>query len=547
MIAYFVMEMGLEEGMPTYSGGLGVLAGDTMYSFADLGISAVGVSLLYKKGYVQQGITPTGIQLDFEDPWNFRRYLKPLDIYVDVPFGDRLQKVTAWEFRIEPSVKVFFLDADIETNDDDVRKLNYRLYYEDGAYRLKQEILLGIGGYRILKALGYDIKYYHLNESHAAFLIVDLLSEFKDIQEVKKRCVFLTHTPLPAGHDKFPVRMVKEELKTFKHIDWDKEATGGELNLTHFALKYSGRVGAVSYKHFFVCKDMFPEREDFEYITNGVYHRRWVHPVMRDAFFEYIPGWEENPVLLSGAINIPSEIILRNHFKIKQELVNFVNKNSDASFSVDNLTICVARRVTPYKRNDLILKDLERLLAIAQSVGEIQLLFSGKAHPKDNPGKEIISNIINVRKSLKEHTKSLRIAFLENYSIKLSALLTAGCDVWLNNPRRPLEACGTSGMKAALNGVLNFSTWDGWWLEGGIEGFNGWGIGPKPKWADLSLSDDNEDLKDLYGKLEYIIVPMYYQKREQWSQMMKNSIATVGVYFNGYRMVKEYISKLYRG
>ncbi|MCS7083709.1 MAG: alpha-glucan family phosphorylase, partial [Aquificaceae bacterium] len=353
--------------------------------------------------------------------------------------------------------------------------------------------------------------------------------------------------PVPAGHDKFPIQMIKEELKTFTHMDWDAEAHNNELNLTHFALKYSGRVSAVSYKHLFVCKEMFPEREDFEYVTNGVYHRRWVHPIMRDLFFEYVPGWEENPVLLSGVINIPSDLILQHHAEIKKGLINYVNRHSDASFSADSLTICVARRVTPYKRNDLILKNPEKLLNIARSCGEIQILFAGKAHPKDNPGKEIISNIINVKKAMKEYAKSLRIAFLENYSIKLATLLLAGCDVWLNNPRRPLEACGTSGMKAAINGVLNFSTWDGWWLEGGIDGFNGWGIGPKPKWPDLSHSDDSEDLKDIYGKLEYIIVPMYYQKREQWSQMMKNAIATVGVYFNGYRMVGEYMSKLYRG
>ncbi|MEJ7555442.1 MAG: alpha-glucan family phosphorylase, partial [Aquificaceae bacterium] len=444
-------------------------------------------------------------------------------------------------------VRVLFLDADIEGNDPEIRKLNSKLYFDDGLYRLRQEILLGIGGYRILKALGYPIHVYHMNESHSAFLVVELLKEFGNIEEVRKRCVFTTHTPVPAGHDRFPLDMVKEELKAYNHIDWEREAEGGNINLSLLASKYSGKVNAVSHRHKFVTAGIFPELgEDIEYVTNGVYHKRWVHGEIQELFNEYIPGWDENPILLQRAHEIPSELLLKKHNKIKSDLINLVNKQTDASFSDDVFTIGIARRVTPYKRNDLILRDIDRLIHIAESVGEIQILFAGKAHPKDGMGKEMIKNIFEKMKLLRERTKAVKVAFLENYGIDMAKLIIAGTDLWLNNPRRPYEACGTSGMKAGMNGVLNFSTWDGWWLEGGIEGVNGWGIGPKPSWRDMTESKDEEDLEDIYGKLAYVIIPTFYKHKDEWVHLMKNSIATIGPYFNTYRMVSEYISKVYK-
>ncbi|MCS6999074.1 MAG: alpha-glucan family phosphorylase [Aquificaceae bacterium] len=549
MIAYFVMELGLEDNMPLYSGGLGTLAGDTLYSYADMDIPAVCITLLYKRGYNLQKITPHGMQLDFDALWDYKRYLKRLDVGVEVYFGEKSQKVTCWEYwvRSKGDVRVLFLDADLEGNDPEIRKLNSKLYFDDGLYRLRQEILLGIGGYKVLKALGYPIHVYHMNESHSAFLVVELLREYGSLEEVRKRCVFTTHTPVPAGHDKFPLSMVEKELSLYNHVDWEAEAVEGNINLSLLASKYAGKVNAVSQRHMYVTQGIFPElAESVEYATNGIYHKRWIHEELRGLFDEYIPGWDENPVLLQRAYEVPSEHLLRRHNRIKSELINLINKQTDASFSDDVLTIGIARRVTPYKRNDLILRDVDKLIHIGESFGELQIVFAGKAHPKDDMGKEIIKNIFQRIKYVRERTKAVKLAFLENYGIDMAKLLVAGCDVWLNNPRRPLEACGTSGMKAGMNGVLNFSTWDGWWLEGGIEGFNGWGIGPKPGWQDMSESKDEEDLEDLYGKLAYIIIPTYYKHRDEWVRLMKNSIATIGPYFNTHRMVSEYISKVYK-
>lgn len=549
MIAYFVMELGLEDSMPTYSGGLGTLAGDTLYSYADMDIPAVCITLLYKKGYNLQKLTPHGIQLDFDALWDYKRYLRKLDLEVEVFFEDKKQKVICWEYwvRSKGDVRILFLDADVEGNDPEIRKLNSKLYFDDGVYRLRQEILLGIGGYRVLKALGYPIHVYHMNESHSAFLVVELLKEFSSPEEVRKRCVFTTHTPVPAGHDKFPVDMVKEELKAYDNIDWDKEAVDGFVNLSVLASRYSGKVNAVSHKHLYVTRSIFPEiSANLEYVTNGVYHKRWIHKEIQELFNEYIPAWDENPILLQKAYDIPSELLLKAHNRIKSDLINLVNKETDASFSDDVFTIGIARRVTPYKRNDLILRDIDRLIHIGERVGEIQIIFAGKAHPKDAMGKEMIKRIFEGMKIIRERSKAVKVAFLENYSIEMAKLLISGCDVWLNNPKRPLEACGTSGMKAGMNGVLNFSTWDGWWLEGGIEGVNGWGIGPKPSWQDTTESKDEEDLEDLYSKLAYIIMPTYYKRKDRWVELMKNSIATIGPYFNTHRMVSEYISKIYK-
>ena len=549
MIAYFVMELGLEDNMPIYSGGLGTLAGDTLFSYADMDIPAVCITLLYKRGYNLQKITTHGMQLDFDALWDYRRYLKKLNAEVEIFFGDLKQKATCWEYwvRSKGDVRVLFLDADIEGNDPEIRRLNSKLYFDDGLHRLRQEILLGIGGYRILKALGYPIHIYHMNESHSAFLVVELLKEFGSMEEVRKRCVFTTHTPVPAGHDRFPLEMVKEELKAYDYIDWDKEVEESDINLSLLASKYSGKVNAVSHRHKFVTAGIFPElAEKVEYVTNGVYHIRWIHEEIQELFNEYIPGWDENPILLQRAHEIPSELLLKKHNKIKSDLVNLVNKQTDASFSDDVFTIGIARRVTPYKRNDLILRDIDRLIHIAENMGEIQIVFAGKAHPRDGMGKEMIKNIFEKMKLLRERTKAVKVTFLENYGIDMAKLLIAGCDVWLNNPKRPYEACGTSGMKAGMNGVLNFSTWDGWWLEGGIEGVNGWGIGPKPSWQDMTESKDEEDLEDLYGKLAYVIIPTFYKHRDEWVRLMKNSIATIGSHFNTHRMVSEYISKVYK-
>ncbi|WP_340696008.1 alpha-glucan family phosphorylase, partial [Hydrogenobacter thermophilus] len=499
MIAYFVMEVGLEENIPTYSGGLGALIGDTILTFADLGIPAVCVTLLYKKGYVYQKIGKDGRQLDLEDTWNYSQVLKPLIVEVEVPVGERNQKLRSWEYIIKGKrdIRVLFLDGDLEGNDQKVREAFQRLYYSDKERRLIQEILLGIGGYRMLKTLGYDITLYHINESHSAFLLFELLKESKSVEDVKKKVVFTTHTSLPVGHDAFSLDMVKGYLKLYDGIKWENEVTdSNELDLSLLSAKYSSIVNAVSLRHRFITNRSYAFRE-VDYITNGVYHRRWVCEEMKDLFDRYILGWDDNPALLKQAHDIPSIDLLKAHSEAKERLITFINKNYDVSFVQECPILCVARRVTSYKRNNLILRDIDRLIKIAERFGGLQIVFAGKAHPADSEGKAIIKDINDKISYAKSKTRSLKMVFIENYSIDLAKLLVSGCDVWLNNPKRPYEACGTSGMKAGMNGVLNFSTWDGWWLEGGIEGVNGWGIGPKPVWSDTTESDDAEDLEDI--------------------------------------------------
>ncbi|SNZ14313.1 alpha-glucan family phosphorylase [Hydrogenobacter hydrogenophilus] len=547
MIAYFVMEVGLDENIPTYSGGLGTLIGDTLYSFADLGIPAVCITLLYKKGYVYQKIGKDGRQIDLEDEWDYSEVLKPLSVEVELPLGDRKQKLRAWEYMVKGkrNIKVIFLDGDIESNDQIVREAFQRLYYSDREKRLIQEIVLGIGGYRVLKALGYEISLYHINESHSAFLLFELLKDSKNAEEVRKKVVFTTHTSLPVGHDSFPLNMVKGYLKLYDGVEWEKEATdGNELDLSLLSARYSSIVNAVSLRHRFITKRSYHFRE-VDYITNGVYHKRWVCEELKDIYDRYLPGWDDNPALLKQAYDIPSIELLNAHLEAKEKLINFINKNYDASFIPECPVLCIARRITAYKRNNLILRDIERLIRIAERFGGLQVVFAGKAHPADEEGKAIVKDINDKINYTKSRTKDLRMVFIENYGIHVAKLLVSGCDVWLNNPKRPYEACGTSGMKASMNGVINFSTWDGWWLEGGIEGINGWGIGPKPHWLDMSESNDEEDLEDIYGKLQHLILPLYYNHQDEWVKMMKNSIATVGPYFNTYRMVSEYFVKIY--
>ncbi|MEZ0361128.1 MAG: alpha-glucan family phosphorylase, partial [Hydrogenobacter sp.] len=461
MIAYFVMEVGLEENIPTYSGGLGALIGDTILTFADLGIPAVCVTLLYKKGYVYQKIGKDGRQLDLEDTWNYSQVLKPLIVEVEVPVGERNQKLRSWEYIIKGKrdIRVLFLDGDLEGNDQKVREAFQRLYYSDKERRLIQEILLGIGGYRMLKTLGYDITLYHINESHSAFLLFELLKESKSVEDVKKKVVFTTHTSLPVGHDAFSLDMVKGYLKLYDGIKWENEVTdSNELDLSLLSAKYSSIVNAVSLRHRFITNKSYAFRE-VDYITNGVYHRRWVCEEMKDLFDRYILGWDDNPALLKQAHDIPSIDLLKAHSEAKERLITFINKNYDVSFVQECPILCVARRVTSYKRNNLILRDIDRLIKIAERFGGLQIVFAGKAHPADSEGKAIIKDINDKISYAKSKTRSLKMVFIENYSIDLAKLLVSGCDVWLNNPKRPYEACGTSGMKAGMNGVLNFSTW----------------------------------------------------------------------------------------
>lgn len=545
-IANFVMEIGLQSEMPTYSGGLGVLAGDFALSLADLGIPAVFVTLLYRKGYTAQSLDRNAGQLDSEAPMDPGRFLTPLQKSVEFEMAGRYLRVNAWEYRVKGKgqVPVLFLDTDDSRNDQDRRQITYRLYGGDPWYRLQQEMVLGIAGYRMLKELGYNIDVYHLNESHAALLTVELLREYGKKDLVREKCVFTAHTPVAAGYDAFPLAMIKQIFEHYDWVDWDAEVIGGRIDLSRLALKYSGVTNAVSLKHRYVSEKVL-EYNQIEYVTNGVYHRRWIHDELKEVYSRHLPGWEKTPSLLRGAFNLPSGELARAHRVAKSGMVGMLNERATQKFDVDSLTIGLAKRVTAYKRNNLILADPERLVDIAEKNGTIQLVFAGKAHPRDDVGKAMIRDIILKGEEMTKRSDKVRIIYLQNYDIDIAKTLVAGCDLWLNTPRRPLEACGTSGMKAAMNGVLNFSIHDGWWLEGGIEGVNGWGIGRRTAWLESGEGSDSEDLSDLYGKLSESIVPTYYQNKEKWWEMAKSSIATVAPFFNSYRMVGEYIMRVY--
>jgi len=540
------MEIGLESDMPTYAGGLGILAGDTAYTFADLGIPAVFVTLLYKAGYTRQKLTAGGLQMDQEFRWPYKEKLTPLAPVVQLEAGSQQMKARMWQYTIKGKrdVPVIFLDTDVQDNPPIFKAATEKLYQSTGAARLTQELLLGVGGFRALKALGYDVDLYMMNEGHAALLTVELLKEFKSPKEVRRRCMFTTHTPVAGGHDAFPIPMVQDLMKAYTWMDWRSESVDGSLNLSRLASKYSCVTNAVSLKHEYVSRIILG-RNDVDHVTNGVYHKRWVHEDLRRVFDRYLPLWGDEPSLLSNAYRIPSADLAKAHDAAKAKMVAMANASSKGGFAADVLTIGIAKRITAYKRNGLILTDASKLASIADSAGGIQIVFSGKAHPDDDIGKNGIVHILTQAAAVMKKTSKVRVAFLEDYSIDIARTMVSGCDLWLNNPKRPLEASGTSGMKAAMNGVLNFSTWDGWWLEGGVERVNGWGIGKRPQWDDLSESDEAEDLRDLYSKLSEEILPLYYNDRGRWLEMAKASIATIGPRFNTHRMVREYLTKWY--
>jgi starch phosphorylase len=540
------MEIGIDSRIPTYCGGLGILAGDLAYSFADMSLPATFVTLLSRNGYASQKLDAIVGQVDSSQPWDWQRILARTGAVVGVEIGDRTQKVGAWEYKIQggAEVSLLFLDTDFPENDAEVRAATERLYGGEPSHRLIQDIILGVGGYRVLKALGRSVEVYHLNESHAAFAIVELLRDAGEVGAARRKCVFTTHTPIPAGNDVFPSAAVKEALKKYPWMNWDEEMTDGSLNLSKLAARYSGVTNAVSLKSKFVSKGVVGH-DIIATVTNGVYHRRWVHEELKRLFDRHIAGWEESPSLMARAMGIPSEELARAHEVVKRILVSTVNDRTGLRFADDSFTVSVAKRIASYKRNGMILGDPGRLERIATERGDLQIVIAGKAHPRDDVAKAMIADMIRKAKALNEGSRRVKVAVLADYDIDLAKILVAGSDLWLNNPRRPLEACGTSGMKAAMNGVLNLSVYDGWWLEGGIESVNGWGIGRRTEWADLSESPDKEDENDLFSKLSDQVLPLYYRERGKWMEMAKASIATVGPLFNSYRMVEDYVTRVY--
>ncbi|MEJ2696429.1 MAG: alpha-glucan family phosphorylase [Candidatus Sulfobium sp.] len=556
-IAYFSMEIGVHNDIPTYSGGLGVLAGDTIRSAADLELPMVAVTLLARKGYFTQDIDAAGRQMEYPSEWEPSRYMELLPQRAMVLIEKREVVIQAWQYNVRSltggSVPVFFLDTDLVENSAEDRDITSYLYGGDKSYRLRQEIVLGIGGVRILHEMGFEIKKYHMNEGHASFLTLELLSRFKrpiedvwdeklvwDTSRVKNLCVFTTHTPVEAGHDKFPYDLVTQVMGEFIPLQVLKELAGKDhLNMTNLALNLSRYINGVAKKHGEVSQSMFPGYQ-IHAITNGVHSYTWTCESFKRLYDEYLPGWANEAELFVRVGRIPDERLWDAHREAKRILIDYIRKTTGSEFSPDVLTIGFARRTTAYKRADLLFRDLDRLERIGS--GRIQLVFAGKAHPQDEAGKKLIQNIFGYAERLRG---SINIVYLKNYNMETALKIVSGVDVWLNTPLRPLEASGTSGMKAAHNGIMNFSVLDGWWIEGHIEGFTGWSIGPPPNELTPGTDTDVKDVADLYDKLENIVIPLYYNDRHTWIRMMQNAIGKVAYYFNSHRMMRRYVTEAY--
>jgi starch phosphorylase len=543
-IAYFSMEVGLTSEIPTYAGGLGTLAGDAIRSSADLKLPLVAVTLISKRNYFKQKLDSEGRQSELAREWNPEKLmvLLPNEVYVQIE--GRTVKVKAWLYKYQSItggvVPVIFLDTDVEGNTPADREITFYLYGGDERYRLKQEAILGFGGVRMLDALGFRVRKYHMNEGHSSFLSVELLRKFNmDSEKVRELCVFTTHTPVEAGHDKFNYGLVTEVLETVD-LAVLKQYGGGEiLNMTCLALNLSNYVNGVAKRHQEISSRMFAGYE-IHAVTNGVHSFTWTGKKFREVYDKYLPGWAIEPELLAKVDIIPECEIWQAHVDQKEELINYANQATNGNLSSDVLTLGFARRATEYKRPTLLFSNLDRLRAISQK-GKFQVIFAGKAHPRDGGGKKLIEQIYSYAKQLKG---DVEIVYLEDYNMDIAAKMVSGVDVWLNTPLRPMEASGTSGMKAAHNGVINFSVLDGWWIEGWIENLTGWAIGPHS-----SESDNDEttlkEAEDLYNKLEYVIAPMFYDRHDEWIKMMKNSIGKIAYYFNSHRMMRRYVIDAY--
>jgi starch phosphorylase len=545
-IAYFSMEIGLDNNFHTYSGGLGVLAGDVIKSSADLKIPLVGVTLVSKKGYLKQEIRE-GKQIDHPDDWTPSQYMTELPKQVELKIENRPVKVKAWLYDYQSPrgslVSVVFLDTDVEGNTPEDREITSFLYGGDIEYRLKQEIVLGIGGVKMLKAADFNIRKYHMNEGHSSLLTLELLrNNGKEVDAVRDFCIFTTHTPVAAGHDKFSYDLVQRLLGDVVPLETLK-ALGGQdqLNMTLLALNTSKYVNGVAKRHQEFSLSLFPGYK-ISAVTNGVHSFRWTCECFRKLYDRYLPGWANEPELMVRVDCIPDEEIWLAHIEAKEQLMRFVRERSGEQFDPNVLTLGFARRATGYKRATLLFSNLKRLEDINKRVGKVQVIFAGKAHPNDWMGKRLIEEIYE----MKEHLKDImKVVYLENYDIEMASKLTSGVDVWLNTPLPPFEASGTSGMKAAHNGVINFSVLDGWWVEGCIEGITGWAIGPDPKENLEEAERRHREITQLYDKLEYLLIPKFYRNRDDWIHMMKNSVGKVAYYFNSHRMMRRYATEAY--
>ena len=551
-IAYFSMEIALQNEIPTYAGGLGVLAGDTLRSATDLDLPMVAVSLVSRAGYFRQEIDAQGRQSEHPANWDPAGLAQALDARIAVMIEGRKVWIGAWLYVLKGHMggrqPVLLLDTDLDENSSDDRKITHYLYGGDNIYRLKQEIVLGLGGARLLQALGFTIRHYHMNEGHSALLGLELMRRYTysaehlrpgesqyDIPRVRDLCSFTTHTPVEAGHDRFSYDLVRRVLDNGFDFEMLKHLAGEDnLNMTRLALNLSEYVNGVAGKHAEISNAMFPGYR-VHAITNGVHPYTWAAAGFRQLYDHHTPGWCHEPQLLIRAdCCIPEAAIWQAHVQAKQHLIETVQILTGVVLNPQIPVIGFARRMTAYKRPDLLFSDLERLKAIARN-HPFQIVLAGKAHPRDENGKQIIAQLHDHAIAL---AGMITVAYLPDYELALAQTLTAGVDVWLNTPLPPMEASGTSGMKAAFNGVPNLSVLDGWWLEGCIEGVTGWAIGSA---ADLP----DGDALALYDKLEQVVLPLYYDDTSGWIKVMKGAISKNASYFNSHRMMRRYATEAY--
>ncbi len=601
-IAYLSMEFGLSEVMSIYSGGLGVLSGDHLKESSDLGLPLAGVGLLYTKGYFSQRITEDGWQekRDFELKVNDAPILPVQDadgerISITVDLPGRSVALNIWQVNVG-RIPLFLLDSNVDINTVADRTLTANLYSSNPEMRISQEIILGIGGTRALRALGYNPDVWHMNEGHSAFLGLERLREYmaggmamdKAIEQIRKTNVFTTHTPVPAGNDEFAISLIERYFSTmwqemkltrekFIELGHCVRSFGETFSMPVLAIHLSEQVNAVSELHGRVTRKMWqflwPDKTEDEvpitYVTNGVHTATWLARRMR-VLFDYYLGkdWMERvdePETWDRVEDIPDAELWEVRMELKRKLISYVKENartqwmhegihpiqaiaSGVLLAPNALTIGFARRFAPYKRANLILHDLDRLINLINRPNRpVQIIFAGKSHPDDEPGKLLIQEVY---RAVKKAENGGRLVFLENYDINLARYLVSGVDIWMNTPRRPNEASGTSGQKAAINGVLNFSILDGWWREG-YNGSNGWAIGEDADPVGDPAIQDEADVDDLYNTLENIIIPLYFKKRSsdglpgEWITWIKESMRTLGPQFCFRRMLKEYVEDLY--
>jgi starch phosphorylase len=549
-IAYFSMEIALSSDLPTYSGGLGMLAGDTLRSAADTAAPMVAVSLVHRRGYFRQHLDEVGQQTESDVPWSPETLLPSAQQIVKITMQGRTVSVCAWRFDVVGVaghiIPVFLLDTDLEGNDLYDRHLTDHLYGGDTYYRLCQETVLGLAGVALLQALGVKPEVYHMNEGHAALLGIGLLEEHlggtplsqateADVAEIASQCVFTTHTPVPAGHDQFGLDQMYTVLGSDRGNAIERFGClhNSLLNMTYLALRFSRYVNGVAMQHGKVSQQMFPDYHVHS-ITNGVHAATWISKPMQEMLDEEIPDWQHDNNYFRSIYGVAPARIANCHAIAKQRLITEVYKRSGLQFNPKMLTLGFARRVATYKRASLLFHDPKRLAKIARKIGGLQILFAGKAHPADDAGKGLIRDVFESAACLK--ASGIRVLYLENYDWELGALLTQGVDVWINTPRRPYEASGTSGMKAALNGVPSLSVLDGWWVEGCAEDVTGWAID----------DGDNEDCEaaSLYDKLENKIAPLY-GRPNAWARVQQHCIGVNGTYFNTNRMLGQYFNNAY--